>query len=103
MNDRGLSLTPTDVLEGYILANIGDPECRNAANQIWRKQVTGCCVPWGSGGALGGAAASKCCQNPICFSSVQRRKVEAEFSDGALTNNRGIWLPDVGTLVIAPH
>ena len=41
MNDRGLSLTPTDMLEGYILANIGDPECRNAANQIWRKQVTG--------------------------------------------------------------
>ena len=59
--------------------------------------------PWGSSGALGGAAASKCCQNPICFSSVQRRKVEAEFNDGALTNNRGISLPDVGTLVIAPH
>ena len=40
MNDRGLSLTPTDMLKGYLLANIGDPERRNAANQLWRKQIT---------------------------------------------------------------
>ena len=40
MNDRGLSLTPTDMLKGYLLANIADGERRNAANQLWRKQVS---------------------------------------------------------------
>ena len=40
MNDRGLSLTPTDMLKGYLLANIADVERRNRANQLWRKQVT---------------------------------------------------------------
>ena len=40
MNDRGLSLTPTDMLKGYLLANITDAERRNAANQLWRKLVS---------------------------------------------------------------
>ena len=40
MNDRGLSLTPTEMLKGYLLANIRDPDRRNAANQVWRKQIT---------------------------------------------------------------
>ena len=39
MNDRGLSLTPTDMLKGYLLANITIPERRNVANLLWRKQV----------------------------------------------------------------
>ena len=39
MNDRGLSLTPTDMLKGYLLANIATPEQRNVANLLWRKQV----------------------------------------------------------------
>jgi uncharacterized protein with ParB-like and HNH nuclease domain len=39
MNDRGLSLTPTDMLKGYLLANITDPEKRNAASQVWRARV----------------------------------------------------------------
>lgn len=39
MNDRGLSLTPTDMLKGYLLANITDAERRNEASQVWRKQV----------------------------------------------------------------
>ena len=39
MNDRGLSLTPTDMLKGYLLANITNTERRNMANQLWRKQV----------------------------------------------------------------
>ena len=39
MNDRGLSLTPTDMLKGYILANITDLEHRNRANQLWRQQI----------------------------------------------------------------
>jgi hypothetical protein len=39
MNDRGLSLTPTDMLKGYLLANITDPEKRAAASHVWRARV----------------------------------------------------------------
>ena len=39
MNDRGLSLTPTDMLKGYLLANITDPEPRNEASRVWRNRV----------------------------------------------------------------
>ncbi len=39
MNDRGLSLTPTAMLRGYLLSNIEDTECRNKAIEIWRRQV----------------------------------------------------------------
>jgi hypothetical protein len=39
MNDRGLSLTPTDMLKGYLLANIGDSKHRNEASQTWRTRV----------------------------------------------------------------
>lgn len=39
MNDRGLSLTPTDMLKGYLLTNITDTERRNKASRIWRKHV----------------------------------------------------------------
>ena len=38
MNDRGLSLTPTDMLKGYLLANIRKVN-RDEAEQCWRKQV----------------------------------------------------------------
>lgn len=46
MNDRGLSLTPTDMLKGYLLANITDPSTRNQASQIWRERVAEC-QQWG--------------------------------------------------------
>ncbi|HOU97129.1 MAG TPA: DUF262 domain-containing protein, partial [Bacteroidales bacterium] len=39
MNDRGLSLTPTDMLKGYVLANITDRDSRNKASNIWRKHI----------------------------------------------------------------
>jgi hypothetical protein len=39
MNDRGLSLTPTDMLKGYLLANIADPDRRTAASHVWRTHV----------------------------------------------------------------
>jgi uncharacterized protein with ParB-like and HNH nuclease domain len=39
MNDRGLSLTPTDMLKGYLLANITDEKRRLAANTIWKERV----------------------------------------------------------------
>lgn len=39
MNDRGLSLTPTDMLKGYLLANITDPFMRMDANSRWRART----------------------------------------------------------------
>jgi hypothetical protein len=39
MNDRGLSLTPADMLKGYLLANITDSARRTHASQIWKDRV----------------------------------------------------------------
>lgn len=39
MNDRGLSLSPTEMLKGYLLANILDAKDRNDANDLWRKRI----------------------------------------------------------------
>ena len=39
MNDRGLSLTPTDMLKGYLLANITDEARRSEASKVWRARV----------------------------------------------------------------
>ncbi len=39
MNDRGLSLTATDMLKGYLLASITDPGRRNAASLVWKDRV----------------------------------------------------------------
>ncbi|QZA33230.1 DUF262 domain-containing protein [Hydrogenibacillus sp. N12] len=39
MNDRGLRLTPTDMLKGYLLANITDERERIEASRVWREQV----------------------------------------------------------------
>jgi uncharacterized protein with ParB-like and HNH nuclease domain len=39
MNDRGLSLSPTDMLKGYLLANIEDEAKRTAANARWRERI----------------------------------------------------------------
>ncbi len=40
MNDRGLSLTPTDMLKGYLLTNISDTTKRNDANDAWRSRIS---------------------------------------------------------------
>jgi uncharacterized protein with ParB-like and HNH nuclease domain len=37
MNDRGLSLSPTDMLKGYLLANITDESKRNSAVLTWKR------------------------------------------------------------------
>lgn len=37
MNDRGLSLSPTDMLKGYLLANIDNPEKRIEADKLIKK------------------------------------------------------------------
>jgi hypothetical protein len=38
MNDRGLSLSPTDMLKGYLLANMDDNK-RTVANNRWRERI----------------------------------------------------------------
>jgi hypothetical protein len=39
MNDRGLSLTPTEMLKGYLLSNIADDDKRTNASRIWKERV----------------------------------------------------------------
>ena len=39
MNDRGLKLTPADMLKGYLLANVEDGIQRNTANEIRRMRM----------------------------------------------------------------
>jgi hypothetical protein len=39
MNDRGLSLSPTDMLKGYLLANIMDTDRRVDASNVWRARI----------------------------------------------------------------
>lgn len=39
MNDRGLSLTPTDMLKGYLLAKITDDDSRARSDQVWKEQI----------------------------------------------------------------
>jgi hypothetical protein len=39
MNDRGLSLTPADMLKGYLLANIADGDRRTRASRVWKERV----------------------------------------------------------------
>lgn len=38
MNDRGLSLTPTEMLKGYLLANLDERE-REHSNRFWRSRI----------------------------------------------------------------
>ena len=37
MNDRGLNLTSTEMLKGYILSRFGDPKDREKANRFWKE------------------------------------------------------------------
>ena len=39
MNDRGLSLTPTEMLKGYLLSEIKDDAARNQSNELWKKKI----------------------------------------------------------------
>lgn len=40
MNDRGLSLTPTEMLKGYLLTNIEDTDQRNRASDRWQNKLS---------------------------------------------------------------
>jgi hypothetical protein len=39
MNDRGLSLSPADMLKGYLLANIGDALSRRQSETTWKSRM----------------------------------------------------------------
>ncbi len=39
MNDRGLSLSPTEMLKGYLLSRIDDPELKQKANDLWKARL----------------------------------------------------------------
>lgn len=39
MNDRGLSLNPSEMLKGYLLSEINDDDQRKEANEIWQRTV----------------------------------------------------------------
>lgn len=39
MNDRGLNLTPTEMLKGYILSKITDKKQRNEINELWKSEM----------------------------------------------------------------
>ena len=40
MNDRGLSLSPADMLKGYLLASITDSEERARVDKVWKHRTT---------------------------------------------------------------
>jgi uncharacterized protein with ParB-like and HNH nuclease domain len=39
MNDRGLNLTPTEMLKGFVLSKITDKKERTEINEIWKNEV----------------------------------------------------------------
>ena len=39
MNDRGLSLTPTEMLKGYLLSKIENDNIRQQANELWKRRI----------------------------------------------------------------
>ena len=39
LNDRGLNLTSTEMLKGYILSRFGEPKDREKANRFWKESI----------------------------------------------------------------
>lgn len=39
MNDRGLTLNPSEILKGYLLSKITDDNKSDEANELWRKRI----------------------------------------------------------------
>ncbi len=39
MNDRGLNLTPTEMLKGYVLSKITDKKQRSMINELWKDEI----------------------------------------------------------------
>lgn len=39
MNDRGLNLSPTEMLKGYVLSRVSDTKQRTELNELWKEQI----------------------------------------------------------------
>lgn len=39
MNDRGLNLTPTEMLKGYLLSKVREHKMKNELNALWKKRI----------------------------------------------------------------
>ncbi|MDD2585753.1 MAG: DUF262 domain-containing protein [Syntrophomonadaceae bacterium] len=39
MNDRGLNLSPTEMLKGFVLSKITDKKQRNEINELWKNEI----------------------------------------------------------------
>jgi uncharacterized protein with ParB-like and HNH nuclease domain len=39
MNDRGLNLTPSEMLKGYVLSRLDNPNKRHKANELWKHSM----------------------------------------------------------------
>jgi len=39
MNDRGLNLTPTEMLKGYLLSRFKDNKLRKTTNELWKRSI----------------------------------------------------------------
>ncbi len=39
MNDRGLNLTPTEMLKGYLLSSVNEEKQKNELNGLWRTDI----------------------------------------------------------------
>lgn len=39
MNDRGLPLSPTDMLKSHLLANVGSDEAKQRLNALWKRRI----------------------------------------------------------------
>lgn len=39
MNDRGLNLSPTEMLKGYVLSRINDKKQRTEINELWKNEI----------------------------------------------------------------
>jgi uncharacterized protein with ParB-like and HNH nuclease domain len=40
MNDRGLNLTPTEMLKGYLISNISDDDKKFQTNELWKNNIS---------------------------------------------------------------
>lgn len=46
MNDRGLNLTPSEMLKGYLLSKVRTSEQRDQINAVWKKEIKGIHELW---------------------------------------------------------
>ena len=105
MNDRGLSLTPAEMLKGYLLKEIDYPEDRDRANDRWRELVHRL-VELGKGEA---ADAIKSWLRSQYAKTIRERKrnatpgdfdlIEPSFIDGSVVTHGRLVFVKVRTLL----